>query len=45
MNSNSGQEPRYLSALVVLTTLFFMWGLITSLNDILIPPSPGAVHA
>ncbi|GFE81670.1 MFS transporter [Steroidobacter agaridevorans] len=37
MNSNSGQEPRYLSALVVLTTLFFMWGLITSLNDILIP--------
>ena len=37
MNSNSGQQPRYLTALVVLTTLFFMWGLITSLNDILIP--------
>ncbi len=29
--------PRYLPALVALTSLFFMWGLITSLNDILIP--------
>ena len=28
---------RYLPALIVLTSLFFMWGLITSLNDILIP--------
>lgn len=36
-NSNSGQEPSYLPALVVLTSLFFMWGFITSLNDILIP--------
>jgi len=27
----------FLPALVVLTSLFFMWGLITSLNDILIP--------
>jgi MFS transporter, FHS family, L-fucose permease len=27
----------YRTALVVLTSLFFMWGLITSLNDILIP--------
>lgn len=27
----------YLAALIVLTSLFFMWGLITSLNDILIP--------
>lgn len=34
MNSPKG---RYTSALIVLTTLFFMWGLITSLNDILIP--------
>lgn len=34
---NSGQEPSYLPALVVLTSLFFMWGFITSLNDILIP--------
>lgn len=27
----------YRSAFVVVTTLFFMWGLITSLNDVLIP--------
>jgi MFS transporter, FHS family, L-fucose permease len=31
------KETNYLSALIVLTSLFFMWGLITSLNDILIP--------
>jgi MFS transporter, FHS family, L-fucose permease len=48
MNSNAGTGPAYTStlanngasytpALVVLTSLFFMWGLITSLNDILIP--------
>jgi FHS family L-fucose permease-like MFS transporter len=30
-------ESSYTAALVVLTSLFFMWGLITSLNDILIP--------
>ena len=28
---------RHTSALTVLTVLFFMWGLITSLNDILVP--------
>ncbi|MEP7244406.1 MAG: sugar MFS transporter [Gammaproteobacteria bacterium] len=28
---------RFTGALAVLTSLFFMWGLITSLNDILIP--------
>lgn len=33
--ANAGQN--YMPALVVLTSLFFMWGLITSLNDILIP--------
>jgi FHS family L-fucose permease-like MFS transporter len=27
----------FMPALIVLTSLFFMWGLITSLNDILIP--------
>lgn len=32
-NSNTNYTP----ALVVLTSLFFMWGFITSLNDILIP--------
>jgi FHS family L-fucose permease-like MFS transporter len=31
----------YMAPLVVLTTLFFMWGLITSLNDILIPHLKG----
>ncbi|KMT64228.1 sugar MFS transporter [Catenovulum maritimum] len=31
---NAGQ---YRSALIVLTSLFFMWGFITALNDILIP--------
>jgi FHS family L-fucose permease-like MFS transporter len=36
MNAN-GSQPRYLPALIVLTSLFFMWGFITSLNDILIP--------
>jgi FHS family L-fucose permease-like MFS transporter len=25
------------SALVIVTLLFFMWGLLTSLNDVLIP--------
>lgn len=47
MNSTGGSGPQaqaapysgpnYMPALVVLTSLFFMWGLITSLNDILIP--------
>jgi len=31
------RERSYLAPLVALTSLFFMWGLITSLNDILIP--------
>jgi FHS family L-fucose permease-like MFS transporter len=35
--SQSRGEVNYLGALIVLTSLFFMWGLITSLNDILIP--------
>ncbi|MET0286811.1 MAG: sugar MFS transporter [Polyangiales bacterium] len=30
-------ETNYRPALIVLTTLFFAWGLITSLNDILVP--------
>jgi FHS family L-fucose permease-like MFS transporter len=37
MNSNAKTAPNYMPALVVLTSLFFMWGLITSLNDILVP--------
>jgi FHS family L-fucose permease-like MFS transporter len=35
--AEGGERPNYTSALVTLTSLFFMWGLITSLNDILIP--------
>jgi FHS family L-fucose permease-like MFS transporter len=33
----NSSKPNYTPALVVLTTLFFTWGLITSLNDILVP--------
>lgn len=32
-----GAQPSYFFALVSLTSLFFMWGFITCLNDILIP--------
>ncbi|HJX66922.1 MAG TPA: MFS transporter, partial [Polyangia bacterium] len=36
--SVAGDKPRsYLGALAVLSTLFFMWGFITCLNDIIIP--------
>jgi FHS family L-fucose permease-like MFS transporter len=33
----ASSSKSYTPALVVLTTLFFTWGLITSLNDILVP--------
>src|SRR5438270_14072727 len=33
----SGTGNKYFLPLVVLTTLFFMWGFITCLNDIIIP--------
>jgi FHS family L-fucose permease-like MFS transporter len=33
----SGAAPSYTGALVVLTTVFFMWGFATVLNDILVP--------
>ena len=32
-----GSKKNYTAALVILTSLFFMWGFITSSNDILIP--------
>ena len=38
---NTDTSQNYMVPLVVLTTLFFMWGLITSLNDILIPHLKG----
>ncbi len=34
---DSKRNESYTFALTSLTSLFFMWGLITSLNDILIP--------
>jgi FHS family L-fucose permease-like MFS transporter len=36
-SGSSSDTPNYTPALVVLTSLFFMWGFITCLNDILIP--------
>lgn len=37
-DSATGAQPgSHTSALVIVTLLFFMWGLITSLNDVLIP--------
>ena len=35
--TTAASRTNYTAPLVVLTSLFFMWGLITSLNDILIP--------
>lgn len=35
--SSSTTEPNYAPAFAVLTLLFFMWGMLTSLNDILVP--------
>src|SRR5215510_8081851 len=39
--SSAGGQPSYLVPLSVLTTLFFMWGGLTSLNDVLIPHLKG----
>jgi FHS family L-fucose permease-like MFS transporter len=36
-NSQQGNGTNYTTALITLTSLFFMWGFLTSLNDILIP--------
>ena len=36
-NASEGQDRNYRFALTSLTTLFFLWGFITCLNDILIP--------
>jgi FHS family L-fucose permease-like MFS transporter len=35
--AGGGGGPRYTAPLAVLTSLFFMWGFLTCLNDILIP--------
>jgi FHS family L-fucose permease-like MFS transporter len=39
--TQAGGSPSYLVPLSVLTTLFFMWGGLTSLNDVLIPHLKG----
>ena len=39
--ASMGGQPSYFGALSVLTTLFFMWGGLTSLNDVLIPHLKG----
>ena len=36
-SSPAGTNTNYLAPLSVLTTLFFMWGFLTCLNDIIIP--------
>src|SRR6202521_4281788 len=35
--SDSGSASSYRGPLMVVTTLFFMWGFLTCLNDILVP--------
>jgi FHS family L-fucose permease-like MFS transporter len=35
--TRSGESNSYGSVLAIVTTLFFMWGSLTSLNDVLIP--------
>src|SRR5690242_3582181 len=35
--SSSGPPVTYRAALTVMTTLFFMWGFVTVLNDVLVP--------
>ena len=44
--SNTGEQPQgnFKFALYALTSLFFMWGFITCLNDILIPYLKGAFN-
>lgn len=38
ITAGSGEEPgRYRAPLAVLTSLFFLWGFLTCLNDILVP--------
>jgi len=37
MAEKNNKNKSFLSALLVMTILFFMWGFITSMNDILIP--------
>ncbi|WP_068546949.1 sugar MFS transporter [Thalassotalea crassostreae] len=40
-NNNVEKNTNYQTPLIILTSLFFIWGFITSLNDILIPHLKG----
>ncbi len=42
MNPKGNSQNRYTSAFISLTFLFFMWGFMTVLNDILVPYLKGA---
>ena len=37
IENTMSQTKNYLLPFAILTTLFFLWGLLTSLNDILVP--------
>lgn len=39
-----GNKTNYTSSLIILTSLFFMWGFITCMNDILIPYLKGVFY-
>src|SRR5580692_11142550 len=40
----SGESGKYTGPLAIVTTLFFMWGSLTSLNDVLIPHFQHVFH-
>lgn len=42
--STAENKTKYTSSLIILTSLFFMWGFITCMNDILIPYLKGIFH-
>jgi MFS transporter, FHS family, L-fucose permease len=42
--ARNGEAGSYGSALAIVTTLFFMWGSLTSLNDVLIPHFQHVFH-
>ena len=41
---HAGAEPNYHGPLAMVTTLFFIWGSLTSLNDVLIPFAQHVFH-
>jgi len=43
-NQNQIQTPRYTAAMTFMSLLFFMWGFVTCLNDMLIPHLKALYH-